>query len=269
MLRLRSAAILLLYLVAPSAARAQFDGVFVPQPGARVTEAQFQQLMFGRAVASAAAPRDWAERLLADEIQLVDSQCRLSDEQRRKLQLAGRGDIKLCFDRIEELRQRTTTRDLSAAEWEAALVDLRAASGVFQGGLFVEGSLFRKTLARILTAEQRSIYAAQLRARRLAEVRTVLATWERQAVGGEKLPEAKRKALAELVVEKTPPPRVSGTWAHYVILLQIAEIEREILPVFSESDHAQLVLMLGRARQLEPQMRQMGYWPPSDEDAKE
>jgi hypothetical protein len=67
-------------------------------PSARAID----EFMLGK---SAAASRNRLNRLLRENIEVIDRCCRLSDGQKQKLQLAGQGDIKRFFDRFEEIKR--------------------------------------------------------------------------------------------------------------------------------------------------------------------
>jgi hypothetical protein len=117
---------------------------------ARVSDAGFDRSLYGGASDEAAARQQLAALLQ----QAVDD---LS--QKQKLQLAGRGDIKRLFDRIEESRrgiQAHVIHDVAGMqalclELSRALTPLRKS---LKTGPLGEGSLFARTLNRALTADQ-------------------------------------------------------------------------------------------------------------------
>jgi hypothetical protein len=100
-------------------------------------------------------PRRRLDLLLRSKIEAINAICELTSTQYDKLDLAGRGDIKRFFDRVEKLRDNfrdsgTTgivTQDMAH---ETGLLQLLVRDGQFFG----EGSLFAKTMRRSLTAEQ-------------------------------------------------------------------------------------------------------------------
>jgi hypothetical protein len=73
----------------------------------------------------------------------------LTDLQRAKLRLAGRGDIKRFFDEVQEKRERfeMDRRDFNTGL--AALRRLEPLTRVYLEGPFGDGSLFAKTLRKI------------------------------------------------------------------------------------------------------------------------
>src|SRR5262245_20658009 len=68
-----------------------------------MSEDNFNQLLF-RNQGNPEAARKRLEVVLALRADAVDRVCSLSDVQKKKLKLAGRGDIKRFFDQIEDLR---------------------------------------------------------------------------------------------------------------------------------------------------------------------
>jgi hypothetical protein len=71
---------------------------------------------------------------------------KLTDSQRAKLRLAGRGDIKRFFDAVEDKRREFERDRHSLRTGLEALRRLEPLSQVFNEGPFGDGSLFAKTL---------------------------------------------------------------------------------------------------------------------------
>jgi hypothetical protein len=248
------------------------DGaIVVEEPKVVIQESLFNRLVFGGS-ANPPKGREGAEVVLANEIKAIDRVCSLSDAQRKKLQLAGRGDIKLAFERLGALREKFVGVPIGLSERNTVIQELQVLGIRLRGGLFDDNSLFRKTLRNALTDEQLSKYIPMERDQRLRKVEAVLQSWELQA-NGIKLSASKRKEVAKLLIDKARPPKDYGTHTHYVVLLQIAELEDEVRPMFDESQWELVSKQLVQARRIEPQLRQMGVWPtpaPMDDDeAKE
>jgi len=123
----------------------------------RVTSATFENwLMGGKGKFDDLRPR--LEKGLEAKIAAVDRVCKLSEMQKQKLVLAGRGDIHGAVTRADELRQ----------EFERTLHDPKKSIAVFEAsrplrqllnsGMFAENSLFDKILKSILTADQAAAY---------------------------------------------------------------------------------------------------------------
>jgi hypothetical protein len=86
-----------------------------------------------------------AKILLAD----LEPKLTLTVEQRAKLRVAGRGDIKRFFDQVEDRRREFEMDRQNFKNGLAALRRLDSLSRVYQAGPFGDGSLFAKTLHRI------------------------------------------------------------------------------------------------------------------------
>src|SRR5262245_14179965 len=95
--------------VACAAAQAQRKVVAQPAPAMAVRQAmpdeQFEQWVFQQSQ-NAFGARQRLDSLLAVHTEQIDRTCQLTDVQKKKLQLAGRGDIKRFFDRYETVKQK-------------------------------------------------------------------------------------------------------------------------------------------------------------------
>src|SRR5262245_29289717 len=116
----------------------------------------FDNALLGEGL-NAKAARRLLEGRLTEKVAIVDRFCRLTSAQTQRLHLAGRGDIKRFFDRIDSLR--STFQERPEDENDRAWADrLKVEAGAFRralnSGAFEEGSLFAKILRTTLTADQ-------------------------------------------------------------------------------------------------------------------
>jgi hypothetical protein len=104
----------------------------------------------------AVGARQQVEAALQQKIDSIDMISGLTDIQRQKLRLAGRGDIKRLFDQIE--RQKEQLRDIDDNDVEGVRLSIEQHVVLFseklRSGPFDQGSLFVKTMLKILTPEQ-------------------------------------------------------------------------------------------------------------------
>jgi len=112
---------------------------------------------------TAAATRTILEARLAEKVAFADRICGLTSVQSQKLQLAGRGDIKRFFDRLDSLRSQSNERPDAENEDDRVWADkLKVESAAIQrainSGVHEEGSLFAKTLKVTLTGDQAAAY---------------------------------------------------------------------------------------------------------------
>jgi hypothetical protein len=107
--------------------------------------------------------RHLLDAALERRIERVDLICQLAEKQKQKLQLAGRGDIKRFFDRVETLWPKVQrTHEVH----NDGLLHLELCGTFGAGsnqparglGLFDQGSLFSKTLKRSLTKGQTTAF---------------------------------------------------------------------------------------------------------------
>lgn len=108
----------------------------------------FDQWLFGEEPTERARRRR-LDDLLRIQIDIVAKRHRLTGAEREKLRLAGRGDIKRFFDRVEEQRRAFEKERQSFRTGLAALRRLDVLVPIYHDGPFGDGSLFAKTLRRI------------------------------------------------------------------------------------------------------------------------
>jgi hypothetical protein len=158
------------------------DGGPPPGPNATNNAKYFEGLIFSKR--DAAAVRREMNRFLRQKIAETDLICGLSDQQKQKLQLAGRGDLKRLFDRIDEGRRKLLNADESEAD--AILQALREGAASLNEAVrsdpFEQGSLFSKTWARTLTLEQSARRAAFAATDRITGVRFEPASKEQEDI---------------------------------------------------------------------------------------
>jgi hypothetical protein len=135
---------------------------------ARIPVGTLDQLVFGNGQ-NAENGRRRLDALLNQKIIAVDQFCQLTENQKQKLQLAGRGDIKRFTDRVESLRpafqqvhvivDENDAREVST--WAGKLAwDTKTLRSTLGLGLFEDGSLFAKTLRSSVAADQFAAYDA-------------------------------------------------------------------------------------------------------------
>jgi len=98
--------------------------------------------------------RNQLDKLLQRKIHEVEQVFQLTEAQRRKLKLAGRGDIQRLLEMVEDARRefqlaRSDLRRLAELQKDLRLVELRVSDGLFE-----MGSLFAKTLRKMIDEKQ-------------------------------------------------------------------------------------------------------------------
>ena len=231
-------------------------------PGMRqqfmIAESNFDQVVFGnaRTPATALARLETLVKLKIDE---VDQVARLTDAQKKKLELASRGDIKRFFDQVEEKRKAFQLVRNDQQKYAAFYQQLNPLRTALSQGLFGENSFFTKTLKKSLDEGQVVKYE-DLGRRRLvlsqqARIGRVLAILD-NSVG---LDSRQRRQLLKLIVEETRPPKVYGTYDIYVVLFQLSRLPQDrIKPIFREAQWRLVRQQLDAALRYEQMLKKQG-----------
>lgn len=257
-------------------ARAQDDDIVedeVPQQERQLimraevmwTDDNFDQWVFGgRNIPSIRARLD---SLLALQIDDADRMCGLTDLQRKKLQLAGKGDVKHFFDRVAEKKRRFQLVKNDQNKIGEIFQEIQPLQTALNSGPFDEGSIFFKTIRKTLDEAQMAKYEQVLRDKRLfryrAKVELVVATLD-QSVG---LRADQRKKLVKLILDETPPPRKYGQYDYYIVLHQASRLpEAKLRPIFDAPQWKLIGAQFQQAKGMEPFLKQNGFL--EDEDKK-
>ena len=104
------------------------------------------------------AARVRLESILTARVEKIARQCALTQVQKKKLLLAGRGDIKRMLDRVAEIRARLEGDANDRTRLLALLDELGPPRVDSSGDPFGEGSIYSKALKKTLTAEQSARY---------------------------------------------------------------------------------------------------------------
>ena len=146
-----------------------------------------------------------------DEIQHA---CKLTEEQRKRLLLAGHGDIKRFFDRFEALRRPFKPIRQDQPDFQQVYQELWQRISPLQtslrDGLFEADSLFGKIVASTLTAEQKASYDALSNERHQFQFRNSVAKVIHALDQSARLTQAQRRQLTELLTKEIKAPKKSA-----------------------------------------------------------
>jgi hypothetical protein len=226
-----------------------------------IPDQTFDNIVFGNTRGATGAQQRF-KTLLEMEIDAVHRACDLSDPQKSKLLLAGQGDIKRYFDKVDEKRrkfQEVKTDMNKFAELQQELQPLRAE---MSASIFGANSIFAKTVPKTLSADQAEKYEQVTREKKLfrhrAKIALVIATLD-NSLG---MTTEQRRNLEKLLVEETQPPRESSQYDFYVILYQATLIPEERLkPIFDETQWKALGPYFNQAKRTADFMKTAGYLP--------
>ncbi len=192
------------------------------------------------------------EQELGLQLALVEAAVPLSEPQRRKLELAGRGDIDRFLDRFEAFQSQCPAGPVSQDKYLELNRKAQPLAARYRAGLHGEGSLFRKTLRSALDAEQsarfESLQAERSRKRYQALVKATVAMIDQKIP----LDQDQRERLIELTLRETTPPEapVEGYSKYNVVLLLMSKVPEDSLrPIFADEEWPafQTLLLQGRA----------------------
>ena len=111
------------------------------QPVFMFANENFDQWLY-RDLQNAAGARSRLDALLLLRLDNIVQACSLSDPQRQKLQLAGRGDINRFFEHIEELHRKFQLVKTDQNRIGEILQEMQPLQMLFQVGLFGDASMF-------------------------------------------------------------------------------------------------------------------------------
>jgi hypothetical protein len=181
--------------------------------------------------------RNQLELRLAGRIRELDADCYLTAAQVKKLELAGRGDIKRFMDRVDNIRRtledpRSSVEDLRAARLGMIELDANAIKR-----LFGDDSLLCKTLAGMLDPEQVAAREKAIFGRNVIRHRTAVAAATTAIQANLDMNDEQCKRFAELLLRETRAPRRFGTAPDVaLVLFQASRIpEERIRPIFDDA----------------------------------
>jgi hypothetical protein len=238
--------------------------VGLQQPLYLVNDALFNRMVYGNLRPEAL--RDRLEAFLNVKITDAARRCNLSEDQKEKLRLAGRGDIRRVFDRIED-RKDVIGKQVDQEEYIRLMNQLRPLQGLsgtalFGNGLFGNGSYFAKALKGLLDEGQAARYGGAEREltqqRYLARIEQVVVSLD----GSLGLSADQRRRLTTLLVKETRPPRQFSSYDGSVVLYQMARLpEARVRPIFDDLQWQTLCVRLNQARAMEQVLRTGNYLP--------
>jgi hypothetical protein len=164
---------------------------------------------------------------LALTIEAVDRVCALTDPQKDKLQLAGRGDYARFDRQVDELRAEYVGKTFSQEQIGEVYQKIQPLGEQYQAGLLGDASLFSKVLEKNLTPEQSEkfdhIENERRKARYAAKVGLFVAGLQRSCA----LTDKQRTEIINLVITETKPPKRFGQYDWYVIMYQAGKVPDE------------------------------------------
>jgi hypothetical protein len=180
----------------------------------------------------------------------------LTPAQRKKLELAGRLDVKHFFDRVDEVKAEYRR---SNGDWNRVSDRVSEMREIASQPhlLFGDQSMLAKTLKKTLAPEQ---VARHEKAAYRARVEWAIGILHSRLV----LNPEQRRRLVALVVDETPPLKRYGSFDYDAIMLQMSRLPRERLRAALDEDQCRnLALRFEQARRMESILVSEGYLSPA------
>ncbi len=235
-----------------------------PQQQFVVADENFDQWVFGGR-GNAAAVRKRFDSQLILQVEELERMCGISEAQKKKLQLAGRGDIKRLFDQVEVLRKKFQLVKNDQNKFNEFWQEVQPFQLVFNQGAFGPGSLFSKSLKQVLTSDQAVSYQAADRDRRMFQYRSTV-----EAVIGMldqvfSFRAEQRQKLIDLIIERKRLPRIFGQYNYYLVLYQLSQLpEASLKEILDEPQLKALEKVFNQMRGYEQFLKSGGYLPEED-----
>lgn len=197
--------------------------------------------------------RKHADDLLNGKIEFVAAIGNLGAEQRRKLELAGRGDIVRYFNQCDELFRELPRGSIPQDEWQNVWQRLQPVRQQFALGLHEGESLFRKTVQCVLTPEQLATLEKLEHERALRHYRAQVAAALTLIDGRLPLTIEQRARLTDLLLASGAPPRmpVRNYYQYHYVLYRLSELpEADLKPIFDDVEWKVCRQLLEQGRSL-------------------
>jgi hypothetical protein len=250
------------------------DAIVLPPPrpvavGQVMKVAQFNPEQVDQWIFSRWGGAQGAKSRLESNLELriddLERACELTDVQKKKLKLAGQGDIKRYYDRIEELKRKygggPSQPNLNNNIWQ----EMQPLQIELNNGLFGDDSIFVKTVKNTLTALQvrrhEDLTRRRVEERRRATIELFVVQIDK-ALG---LSEPERGRLVELLVSETQPPKKYGQADYWYLMYQMTRLpESKIKSILDEPQWRLLSRQFTQARGMEPWLKSNGLLAQGD-----
>jgi hypothetical protein len=224
---------------------------------------QFDQWVFN---GNAAAGRQRLDAMVALNIEDIERAGQLTEAQKKKMQLAGRGDVKRLFDGYESAKRKFRLLGNDVQKLQDVMPDVGPLQTALRGGSFLDNSILAKSLPHTLTAEQLGKYDMVVTERRALRHRANIEMAVMMLEDSAPLRDAQRQALITLLTTETKPPRKSASYDYYVTIIQIGHVpEEKLKPLFTDPQWKAASRIINQYRGYEKVWKENGILPGDDE----
>jgi hypothetical protein len=240
-------------------APAQNAAVFEVQVGDRQMEANIEQWIFGGQ--GAAEVRKKIDSALVQDVNRFDRRYGLTPVQKKKLELAGRHDIKRYFDQVEDAKAEYRRTNGDWNQVGNRISELQRIQNQPHSELFGDDSMLVKTLKKNVTAEQVARYQKKIYRDRVEWMAGLLD--KRLHLNADQ-----HRRLVDLVAEQTPALLRYGSFDYDAIILQMSRLAPgKLRSVLDEAQCRELVLRFDQARRMQSILVSEGYVAPAQQPA--
>jgi hypothetical protein len=230
------------------------------------TDEQFEQWVFQQYGNSATA-----RTKLKDSLELytedVDQTCGLSEEQKRKLRLAGQGDIERFFRKYRKIKEHFQTIRNDAQKVNEIWQQISPLQTEMTTGLFHQDSLLQKCLVNTINRKQFLDYMKVGEERRRFHHESNIAVILTMLDQASPVTAMQRKQLADLLRLETKPPRKSGQYDYYAMMHQASKIDdKKYQAILDDIQWQVFNNQLAQMRGMEQWLKQSGILSDDDDD---
>jgi hypothetical protein len=240
---------------------ALFHGV-LPQAEAQnnvIGMEQFNRWIFSRLQNEQAARKTLLSRI-EHEIERINLVAVLSEDEKAKIRLAGRGDVKRFFDDVREARRKFT--ELGEVNQNQVQEAYQLASPLAQrinSGLFDKNSLLKKVAATAPSPER----SARIRERnqRRREMQKKVAIKAYVATMGRTIPltSKQRGQLIDLISNEVDLAHFNATYLFQLISYRISQLpEADLRAIFDEKQWNAFENTIAQAKAMKAMLKQQG-----------
>jgi hypothetical protein len=219
---------------------------------------QVDQWVFGRFGGSGGA-RVKLDSTLALRLEDLGRSCGLTESQKKKLKLAGRGDIKRFFDKVEDLKRKyEALNDPNTNIWQ----EIQPLQIEINAGLFGDESIYAKTIKSTLEGEQSARYESVQRHKRSVRQRATVEWFVAHVDKGLGLSDDQRKRFVDLLMNETRPPRKFGQADYWYLMLQTTKVPTtKLKAIFDAPQWRLLSRQFVQAKGMEQWLKTNGVLP--------
>jgi hypothetical protein len=265
----RPAVVVAMLATAPLARAQEADGTPAPADALAVAaprRVQFDEQAFvgsllgGANIKSIGAAREILEDRLDKQLAQSSIEYNLTPQQKDKLALAGRGDIKRFLDRVDEACAKFRIVQGNRKDIAVLLGESKSFRTAVASGVFTDGSLFAKTFAKVVNGEQIA-HAARFRLEReQTRYREAVVETVGKLSRCLSLTNDQRQRFVSVLIGETKPPQKSGDSEVAFVMFQAARLPRAKLePLFDEDQRGLLWKLFEHYENIEDFLKDDGF----------